>query len=125
MKGLGESGFVAGILSRRRIAGKKRVYRYNLCKDTRRIPGETIDHTRTHRPARARFWNQDRSSAVDFEREGGKVVGMACFEADRRVCTTQPTFDYGKCIRCYCCQELCPNDAIKLQQPLLARMLGG
>ena len=37
----------------------------------------------------------------------------------------QPTFDYSKCIRCYCCQELCPNDAIKLRPPLLARMLGG
>ncbi|MCX7966697.1 MAG: DUF362 domain-containing protein [Syntrophorhabdaceae bacterium] len=23
-------------------------------------------------------------------------------------------FDYKKCIRCYCCQEMCPNDAIKI-----------
>jgi uncharacterized protein (DUF362 family)/Pyruvate/2-oxoacid:ferredoxin oxidoreductase delta subunit len=25
----------------------------------------------------------------------------------------KPVFDYGKCIRCYCCQEMCPEGAIK------------
>lgn len=34
-----------------------------------------------------------------------------------------PSLDYDKCIRCFCCQELCPHDAMVLQRPLLARLL--
>jgi uncharacterized protein (DUF362 family)/Pyruvate/2-oxoacid:ferredoxin oxidoreductase delta subunit len=28
-----------------------------------------------------------------------------------------PVIDYTKCIRCYCCQELCPHDAVKVLPP--------
>ena len=34
-------------------------------------------------------------------------------------------YDYDKCIRCYCCLELCPHAAIEKHQPVLKRMLGG
>jgi formate hydrogenlyase subunit 6/NADH:ubiquinone oxidoreductase subunit I len=27
------------------------------------------------------------------------------------------------CIRCYCCHELCPHDAIDLYKPLLGRLV--
>ncbi|MDR2136889.1 MAG: DUF362 domain-containing protein [Synergistaceae bacterium] len=30
-------------------------------------------------------------------------------------------FDYGKCIRCYCCHEMCPADAIGFREGLLMR----
>ena len=30
--------------------------------------------------------------------------------------------DYKKCIRCYCCQELCPYDAVQLEDGLLLHM---
>ena len=33
-----------------------------------------------------------------------------------------PSFDYDTCIRCYCCQELCPPQAIKLRTPWLVRV---
>jgi uncharacterized protein (DUF362 family)/Pyruvate/2-oxoacid:ferredoxin oxidoreductase delta subunit len=33
----------------------------------------------------------------------------------------KPTYDYSKCIRCYCCQELCPTHAVGLKQPWLVR----
>ncbi|MFC1873533.1 DUF362 domain-containing protein [Chloroflexota bacterium] len=36
--------------------------------------------------------------------------------------TSQPTFEYEYCIRCYCCQELCPDGAIFLQEPILGRI---
>lgn len=35
---------------------------------------------------------------------------------------TGPRFDHGTCIRCYCCQELCPEQVIGLDAPLLARL---
>ena len=34
-----------------------------------------------------------------------------------------PAHDYRTCIRCYCCQELCPEKAIELRKPLLRRVL--
>lgn len=34
-----------------------------------------------------------------------------------------PAFDYSACIRCYCCQELCPPQAIGLKVPAVARLV--
>lgn len=34
----------------------------------------------------------------------------------------QPTFKYGRCIRCYCCQETCPEGAIAEQNTLLGKI---
>ena len=34
-----------------------------------------------------------------------------------------PTHKYERCIRCFCCQELCPERAIRAQTPLLGRLL--
>ena len=34
----------------------------------------------------------------------------------------QLEFDYDKCIRCYCCLEVCPHGALKARQPLLGRL---
>ena len=34
-----------------------------------------------------------------------------------------PTYSYERCIRCYCCQELCPEGAITVSRPLLGRLL--
>jgi formate hydrogenlyase subunit 6/NADH:ubiquinone oxidoreductase subunit I len=31
--------------------------------------------------------------------------------------------DYGRCIRCFCCQELCPYGAITTQQGVLLRFV--
>lgn len=33
-----------------------------------------------------------------------------------------PSHDYDSCIRCYCCQETCPEGAISLETPLLGRI---
>ncbi len=33
-----------------------------------------------------------------------------------------PVHHYGRCIRCFCCQELCPQAAISIRQPLLGRL---
>jgi len=35
----------------------------------------------------------------------------------------KPDYDYSKCIRCYCCQELCPTHAVGLKQPWFVRAL--
>ena len=34
-----------------------------------------------------------------------------------------PVHDYQRCIRCYCCQEMCPERAIEVSVPLLGRII--
>jgi len=34
-----------------------------------------------------------------------------------------PQYDYSKCIRCYCCHETCPSDAIHIKVPLAGRLI--
>ncbi|MCF8008292.1 MAG: DUF362 domain-containing protein [Halanaerobiales bacterium] len=34
-----------------------------------------------------------------------------------------PKVDLDKCIRCYCCQELCSYNAVKIHRPLLGKLL--
>jgi uncharacterized protein (DUF362 family)/NAD-dependent dihydropyrimidine dehydrogenase PreA subunit len=41
-------------------------------------------------------------------------------EGDRK---KAPTYHYDDCIRCYCCQETCPEEAITVQIPPLGRLL--
>ena len=37
--------------------------------------------------------------------------------------TEPPIYDYAKCIRCYCCQELCPFNAIYVKVPPLGKFI--
>jgi ferredoxin len=43
-------------------------------------------------------------------------------DGDRSV---PPAYRYERCIRCYCCQELCPEKAIELKVPFIRRLFGG
>jgi uncharacterized protein (DUF362 family)/Pyruvate/2-oxoacid:ferredoxin oxidoreductase delta subunit len=36
-----------------------------------------------------------------------------------------PSYQYDRCIRCYCCQELCPEGAVELSIPLIRRLISG
>ncbi len=36
---------------------------------------------------------------------------------------TYPLYFYNRCIRCYCCQEMCPEGAISVKTPLLGKLL--
>lgn len=36
-----------------------------------------------------------------------------------------PRHEYSRCIRCYCCQEMCPEGAIEVEVPLLGRVIHG
>jgi uncharacterized protein (DUF362 family)/NAD-dependent dihydropyrimidine dehydrogenase PreA subunit len=33
-----------------------------------------------------------------------------------------PVYDYSICIKCYCCQEMCPESAIYLKEPLIIKV---
>ncbi|MCK5347837.1 MAG: 4Fe-4S binding protein [Desulfobacula sp.] len=34
-----------------------------------------------------------------------------------------PLYNYDNCIRCYCCQEMCPESAIQLKTPFLRKII--
>jgi uncharacterized protein (DUF362 family)/Pyruvate/2-oxoacid:ferredoxin oxidoreductase delta subunit len=42
-------------------------------------------------------------------------------DGDKRI---PPSYKYDRCIRCYCCQELCPEGAVEVKVPPLRRLLG-
>ncbi len=36
--------------------------------------------------------------------------------------TKAPVYDYSICIKCYCCQEMCPESAIFLKEPIIIKV---
>ncbi len=34
-----------------------------------------------------------------------------------------PQYTYNRCIRCYCCQEMCPEEAISIETPILGQLV--
>jgi uncharacterized protein (DUF362 family)/Pyruvate/2-oxoacid:ferredoxin oxidoreductase delta subunit len=36
-----------------------------------------------------------------------------------------PSYKYERCIRCYCCQELCPEGAVELKVPFIRKLFTG
>ena len=51
-----------------------------------------------------------------------KAVDFPARDADAG---EHPRHDYSLCIRCYCCQEMCPERAIEIKTPLLGRVIHG
>ena len=35
----------------------------------------------------------------------------------------KPVIDRKTCIRCFCCQEFCPQGALQVHRPIIARIL--
>jgi len=73
---------------------------------------------------RARHWTTARPY---LERASGCTACGTCetscpVQAITRPSDT-PVFDYHTCIRCYCCQELCPPQVIGLKMPAGARVM--
>lgn len=49
----------------------------------------------------------------------GKAISIVNGEGNGRGIAR---YDYEKCIKCYCCQEMCPNKAINVKKSFLARL---
>jgi len=52
------------------------------------------------------------------------VVEKAVFFKDNDK-SNPPIYDYNKCIRCYCCQEMCPYHVIKTKTPIIGKVIYG
>jgi Pyruvate/2-oxoacid:ferredoxin oxidoreductase delta subunit len=49
---------------------------------------------------------------------GPAALDWMQFDTDKKI----PRYHYTRCIRCYCCQETCPEGAITVRTPLLGRL---
>jgi uncharacterized protein (DUF362 family)/NAD-dependent dihydropyrimidine dehydrogenase PreA subunit len=52
-------------------------------------------------------------------------VGPSALDWMRGEAGKMPGHHYRHCIRCYCCQEVCPEGAITVKKPLLSRVIFG
>ncbi len=50
------------------------------------------------------------------------VNGKAVHIVKNEVGGGAAVYDYDKCIKCYCCQEMCPREAIEVKRSLLSRI---
>lgn len=69
-----------------------------------------------------RNWFTTRPSVVRNSCRGCRVCARACPADAIEIRNGVAHMDYDKCIRCYCCQELCEYGAITLKTPPLARI---
>ncbi|MFA6075615.1 MAG: DUF362 domain-containing protein [Negativicutes bacterium] len=49
--------------------------------------------------------------------------GKICPAAAITIVNQAAVIDKHRCIRCFCCQEFCPHDAVKVKQGLLAKLI--
>ncbi|MDD5473008.1 MAG: DUF362 domain-containing protein [Candidatus Methanoperedens sp.] len=71
------------------------------------------------------FKNAENMSRVEISGEDCKKCGI-CFESCPVCAITlepEPFIDQKKCIKCYCCHELCRNGAVKLKTSYFGRRL--
>ena len=56
-----------------------------------------------------------------------KICVNACPLSDKAISFNEKenriSYDYSKCIRCYCCQEMCQSKAIEVKTPILNKIL--
>ncbi|MDD4793539.1 MAG: 4Fe-4S binding protein, partial [Firmicutes bacterium] len=69
-----------------------------------------------------RNWFTTRPTVLHDLCRGCKICAKACPAEAIEVRSGIAQMDYSKCIRCYCCQELCEYGAITLKTPPLARI---
>ena len=81
--------------------------------------GPRFSHTflRKHLIQRPRVEESLCKSCGDCERY---CPAEAISSRQEKIC-----FDYEKCIRCYCCLEVCPHGALRTHQPILGKIVAG
>ena len=63
-----------------------------------------------------------RSTAALARSEMGTGLAMNLSAEDERLAKRVAMYNYDKCIKCYCCQEMCPEKAINVKKSLLAKI---
>lgn len=59
---------------------------------------------------------------IDADCKGCGRCAVHCPPKAMTIVNGKVRIDYDKCIRCYCCQELCPEDAVRLEEGRLLKL---
>lgn len=100
------------------------------------LPDYDVNRSRTSTTGKPGFWTTIVKNwitprpVIDPERctHCGRCV-QVCPATPKALAFDQgrqnpPQYTYSRCIRCYCCQEMCPEEAISVEKPFLGRLLG-
>lgn len=65
---------------------------------------------------------QPRSTVALARSEKGAGLSANLSAGDKQLARKIAMYEYNRCIKCYCCQEMCPEKAISVKRSLLARL---
>lgn len=127
-------------ISRRSLPTNRVALRQGMGKEWIKVVGESVDSARVPRfnlpPLSSPDW-----SLPGFLKKATKnaltsrpvVEEGLCDHCDQCIASCPPKalgragkgllFDYGKCIRCFCCQEVCPSGAISIRPGWATRLM--
>lgn len=73
-----------------------------------------------------RFLQKHMVTRPDIDPAACRACGICLKHCPPQAITDQGsmTIDRDKCISCFCCHELCPNDAVRIRTPFIGRILG-
>lgn len=99
-----------GLIEKKPVVIEEKCVGCGICVDTCPVEGKAISLVSRIRAALSdTLSNSEAGRALyDMRDSSEKKVAM---------------YDYDKCIKCYCCQEMCPEKAISVKKSLLAKII--
>lgn len=108
--------FLAPLLEKKPVVKKERCIGCGMCVDACPVEGKAVMLRSADPYGQGRHGK--KTAGTGGSGRSQNCENSQCGSGHRRLAE----YDYSKCIKCYCCQEMCPEQAITVRKPLLARI---